>query len=123
MRGWRNLIIGLIAIGGMLGAAHAAPAASDFTVKDISDECASKNPSEELMCWNYFMGLMNGLEAASSLYGAEVPICYPPSGLSIGDMILAFRLWASTHPEASQDGATYRIITSLVERFPCPNKS
>jgi len=97
--------------------------ASDQTVRQLAADCASQDQTEELMCMIYFMAFVDGLEAGSALYGADVPICYPSSGLSVSDWILTFRLWASTHPEQGENGAPVGILTAMVERFPCKGKS
>jgi hypothetical protein len=104
--------------------AQLSPAsASGQTVKQLAEDCAGDEQVEELVCSIYFMAFVDGLEAGSALYGAKVPICYPASGLSVEDWILTFRLYASTHPEESQNGAPLGILAAMVERFPCKNNS
>jgi len=119
-----KVVIGGALVFGVLADAGDARAASASgqTVQQLASDCGSKDQSEELLCMTYFMGFVDGLEAAASLYGANVPICYPESGLSISDWMLTFRLWASIHPEDAKDAAPAGVLMAMVERFPCKTK-
>jgi hypothetical protein len=94
-------------------------AAENLNVKTLAKSCQSQNMTLRSMCETYFLAVMDSFEAAASLYGAKIPFCYPKGGLSPDDMILAFRLWASTNPEEEERAAISGIIISMVERFPC----
>jgi hypothetical protein len=118
MRKFKALIGGL-AFAGSIATCQAALGASGHTVKQLAADCSSQNQSEELLCMLYFGGFVDGLEAASALYGATPPICYPESGLSIEDWILTFRLWASTNPAEGENAAPMGVLMAMVERFPC----
>jgi len=94
----------------------------DYTVKQLAEDCDSDDKMLQLNCFSYFLGFSNALYASASLYGADIPICYPPDGVSAGDMILAFRLWSSTNPDMGENAAGSGILMALVQRFPCKPK-
>ena len=101
----------------------AAPsAASNLDVKTLAQSCKSENTTLHQMCFTYILGVMDAFGAAASLYGTKIPFCYPKGGLSPEDMILVFRLWASTNPADQDDAAISGIIVSMVERYPCKKK-
>ena len=101
-----------------------ADARVDFTVKQMLGYCAADQTQKGnavMICNSYFLGLADMMDASSALYGAKIPICYPPGGLSVSDMILTFRLWASTTKDVDGLSATAGILQALVKQFPCPH--
>jgi hypothetical protein len=114
-------LMGAVALCLAAGFGFAAPcAASSLNVKTLEHACKSENTTLKQMCFSYILGTMDSFEATSSLYGTKIPFCYPKGGLSPEDVILVFRLWASTNPTEQDRPAISGIIISMIERFPCP---
>jgi hypothetical protein len=73
---------------------------------------------EAMNCVAYLNGYISAIAAANAQSGHGVIACLPPS-VSVGQVQLIFRRWASEHPQWLNKPAAAVLAVALGGAFPC----
>jgi len=119
----RDAVFGLIVVIFCISAAS-SDAENVWTVKELHQECLSKNQAIRNSCVAFITGVME----AMVIYGQEVvlapefreryAIC-PEGMISSHEGYKIFVAWVEKHPEASDQHQGNGVISAIRERWPC----
>lgn len=118
----RFILCCLVAVTGLN---FPTPAKAAYITQDkLWDLCTTKQKGDAYdvkqgMCLGYITGAADGWTDAGEAATPPHPMFCPPPNVSTGDLRDVVLTYMQGHPERGKEAASFIVLSSLNEHFPC----